>query len=34
MIRALTLWQPWATLVALGIKRLENRSWKPPLDWL
>ena len=25
---ALTLTQPWATLVALGAKRIETRSWK------
>lgn len=28
-MRALTLWQPWATLVALGAKRVETRSWAP-----
>ena len=26
-IKALTLWQPWATLVAIGAKRIETRSW-------
>lgn len=26
-MRALTLWQPWATLVALGVKTIETRSW-------
>jgi len=26
-IRALTLTQPWATLVALGAKQIETRSW-------
>lgn len=26
-IRALTLRQPWAWLVASGIKKIENRSW-------
>jgi hypothetical protein len=26
-VKALTLTQPWATLVALGIKRVETRSW-------
>lgn len=26
-MKALTLWQPWATLVALGHKTLETRSW-------
>jgi len=25
---ALTLWQPWASLVALGVKRYETRSWR------
>jgi hypothetical protein len=25
--RALTLWQPWASLVALGFKRIETRGW-------
>ena len=32
--RALTLTQPWAGLVVLGIKRIENRSWKPPKELL
>ena len=31
-IRAMSLWQPWATLVALGVKRLETRTWLPPSD--
>ena len=26
-MRALTLTQPWATLVAYGVKRIETRSW-------
>lgn len=26
---ALSLWQPWATLVAIGAKRYETRSWRP-----
>src|SRR5512135_2242784 len=26
-MKALTLTQPWATLVALGLKRIETRSW-------
>lgn len=29
-MRALTLKQPWATIVALGLKPVENRSWKLP----
>ena len=27
--RALTIHQPWASLIAQGIKRLENRTWTP-----
>ena len=27
MVRGLTLIEPWATLVALGKKRMETRSW-------
>lgn len=26
-IKALTLWQPWASLVACGAKKIETRSW-------
>lgn len=26
----LTLWQPWATLIALKKKTVETRSWRPP----
>ena len=29
-MRALTLWQPWASLVAEGVKRIETRSWPCP----
>lgn len=29
-MHALTLWQPWATLIAEGVKVFETRSWKPP----
>lgn len=28
--RALTLWEPWASAIAYGRKRIENRSWAPP----
>lgn len=28
-MKALTLTQPWATLVAIGAKRFETRSWSP-----
>ena len=33
-MRALTLWQPHATLMALGVKRWETRSWKAPASLL
>ena len=26
-MKALSLWQPWASAVALGLKRIETRSW-------
>lgn len=29
MIKAITLYQPWATLVAIGAKRFETRDWGP-----
>lgn len=28
MLRAVTLWQPWASLAALGLKQYETRSWR------
>jgi hypothetical protein len=28
-IKALTVWQPWACLLAVGIKTVENRTWSP-----
>lgn len=27
-MKALTLWQPWASAIAWGLKRFETRSWK------
>lgn len=27
-MKVLSLWQPWATLVAIGVKRIETRSWR------
>jgi len=27
MIKALTLWQPWASAIALGLKKYETRHW-------
>lgn len=29
-MRALTIWQPWASAIALGFKPVENRDWAPP----
>lgn len=26
-MKAITLWQPWASLVAVGVKTIETRSW-------
>ncbi|MDF0553112.1 ASCH domain-containing protein [Kamptonema sp. UHCC 0994] len=26
-MKAITLWQPWASLIALGLKRYETRCW-------
>lgn len=36
-VKAISLWQPWASLIVLGEKRYETRSWAPALkrgDWL
>lgn len=27
---AITLWQPWAWAMGIGLKRVENRPWEPP----
>ena len=27
-MKAITLWDPWASLIALGEKKIETRSWK------
>ena len=32
-MKAISLWQPWASLVADSRKRIETRSWRPP-EWL
>lgn len=29
-MKAVSLWQPWASLIALGAKTIETRSWKAP----
>lgn len=28
--KALSLWQPWASLIAIGAKRIETRHWSAP----
>lgn len=33
-IPAISLWQPWASLIALGLKRYEFRGWVPPKKFL
>lgn len=36
-MKAIRLWQPWASLIALGHKTIETRSWptkyRGPLWW-
>lgn len=29
-MKAITIWQPWATLIAMGAKPFEFRGWSPP----
>lgn len=29
-MRAISLWQPWATAIAVGAKRIETRGWSTP----
>ena len=29
-MKILTLWEPWATYIALGVKTIETRSWATP----
>ena len=33
-LKAISVWQPWASLLIHGIKTHETRSWQPPLDLL
>jgi len=33
-MKALTIKQPWANLVSNGIKRIENRTWRPSMKLL
>ena len=30
LVRCVSLWQPWASLIAVGIKSVETRSWPAP----
>lgn len=29
-MKAVSLWQPWASLIACGAKTIETRSWPAP----
>lgn len=29
-MKALTIWQPWASMIMAGVKPFEFRSWRPP----
>lgn len=31
-MKAISLWQPWASLIACGVKVYETRSWPPPRE--
>src|SRR5580765_585368 len=31
---ALTIWQPWATLIVAGAKPYEFRGWQPPQSYV
>jgi hypothetical protein len=33
-LKAISLWQPWASLIAHGVKTIETRSWAPPKSLL
>jgi len=33
-MRTLTIRQPWAGLIALGVKDVERRTWAPPDDMI
>lgn len=32
-MKDLSLWQPWASFIAIGVKPFETRDWRPP-RWL
>lgn len=29
-MKAISIWQPWASLTAYGFKKFETRGWRPP----
>ena len=31
-MKAISLWQPWASLIACGAKPFETRHWAPPRE--
>ncbi len=33
-MKAITLWQPWASLILYGFKRFETRGWEPPRSFI
>jgi hypothetical protein len=33
-MNAISLWQPWASLIACGAKPYETRDYPPPADWI
>ncbi|WP_375782883.1 hypothetical protein ACE10Z_23505 [Bradyrhizobium sp. Pha-3] len=32
LMKAISLWQPWASLIACGAKPYETRDWAPPAE--
>jgi activating signal cointegrator 1 len=30
MMKGLSLWEPWASFIARGLKRIETRGWRTP----
>src|SRR5262245_34476504 len=34
VMKAISLWQPWASLIAIGTKTMETRDWAPPREYL
>lgn len=33
-MKAISLWQPWASAIPAGLKHFETRSWKPPASMM